>query len=158
MVRNNVGSNSTCKLRLAPAFAGTLSASAKNDLPGERPRLPVMSCPLLEKQADPGNQCLTVGKERGKRDGRSRHAAGAHHPYQNLSSCYSHGSMAYRSIPRRWSANLSVSATIVSVGLPLPLVAKTDEPATYRLSIPCTRRSASTTPFAGSSLIRVVPQ
>ena len=43
------------------------------------------------------------------------------------------------------------------VGLTQPLIGTTELPATYRFCRPCTRQSASTTPLAGSTYIRVVP-
>src|SRR4029079_6135128 len=43
------------------------------------------------------------------------------------------------------SARRSASATIVSVGLAEPPLGNTDEPATKKLSYPCTRQSESTT-------------
>ena len=46
---------------------------------------------------------------------------------------------------------------MVRVGLALPVVGNTELPATYRLAVPCTRQSASTTPSRGLAAIRVVP-
>src|SRR5690606_12548295 len=56
----------------------------------------------------------------------------------------------------RWSASRAARATSVIVGAATPGVANTLLPATYRLAVPWTRRSRSTTPWLGSAAIRVV--
>ena len=55
------------------------------------------------------------------------------------------------------SANRSVSCMSVSVGLELPPVGNTEQLATNRLSRPCTRSWASTTPWPGLAAMRVPP-
>ena len=58
---------------------------------------------------------------------------------------------------RRCSASRMERVIMVMVGLEIPAVGKTEDPAIYKLSTPWNFRFLSTTPSAAEADIRVVP-
>ena len=92
---------------------------------------------LARVKADPGD--LEGGSEGGERgEGRLAHALAGADDEQSFRSAHDAESSARRVRARRMDR-----ATMVKVGFAQPLVGKTDAPATYRFSTPCSRRSGS---------------